>query len=160
MTINVLFICAGNICRSPMAEAVFRHLVSKQGIAEQFEIDSAGTGGWHVGDPPHLGTQDVLHRNQIGFEGQQSRQVTAADLHHYDYLVVMDSQNWSDIESLVRYSGGSKGELVRLLDFADASITHGRKDVPDPYYDGGYETVYDLVRSGCEGLLAHIRAKT
>lgn len=155
MTTSVLFICLGNVCRSPMAEAIFRNMVDDAGLARQFEVDSAGTGSWHVGDSPHRGTQAVLRTHDIGVDGMQARQIQPGDLKHFDYLVVMDGDNERDVNRLAqRY--GPRGEIVRLLDFADPAITDGVRDVPDPYYTGGFDYVYRLVRSGCEGLLAHV----
>lgn len=154
---RLLFICAGNICRSPMAEAVFRHLAAEAGLADHFEIDSAGTGGWHLGELPHPKTRSILEEQKISYDGQQARQIQQDDIKHYDYLVVMDSENYQDVAALARQAGNAPGELVRLLDFADPQVTNGRSDVPDPYYVGGYDAVYTLVRSGCQGLLRHIQ---
>ena len=155
MTISVLFICMGNICRSPMAEAIFRKLVEDAGLAHRFEIDSAGTGPWHVGDRPHRGTQAVLRKHGISTHGMTARQVQPDDLHRFDYLVVMDNNNEYDVARLAhRY--GIQGEIIRLLDMADPAVTRGVRDVPDPYYSGGFDYVYELVRSGCEGLLERI----
>jgi protein-tyrosine phosphatase len=154
MTISVLFVCLGNICRSPMAEATFRKLVDDAGLTHRFEIDSAGTGPWHVGDRPHRGTQAVLRKHGVSTAGMIARQVQPHDLHRFDYLVVMDAGNERDMERLARRYGG--GEIIRLLDLADPAVTRGVRDVPDPYYSGGFDYVYELVRSGCQGLLAHI----
>ncbi len=98
-TTAVLFICLGNICRSPMAEAIFRKLVTDAGLADQVEIDSAGTGEWHVGSPPHHGTQAILRKNGVSFDGQRARQIQPVDLGHYDYLIVMDSSNLDDVQA-------------------------------------------------------------
>src|SRR5262245_6124100 len=98
--IRVLFICMGNICRSPMAEAVFRDLVEQAGLSERFEIDSCGTGGWHAGDPPHRGTLAVLRRYGIDASAQQARRLRAADLADFDYLLAMDAENLDDIARL------------------------------------------------------------
>jgi protein-tyrosine phosphatase len=157
--IRLLFICAGNICRSPMAEALFRHLVTEAGLAGHFEIDSAGTGAWHLGELPHPETRAILDQQKISYAGQRARQIQRADIEHYDYLVVMDSDNYQDVAALARRSGKQRGELVRLLDFADPRVTGGERDLFDPYYQGGYDRVYTFVRSACEGLLRHIRQK-
>lgn len=155
MTISVLFICLGNICRSPMAEATFRKLVEDADLVHHFEIDSAGTGSWHVGDRPHRGTRAVLRKHGVSTHGMTARKVGSDDLHRFDYLVVMDAGNQRDMERLARRYG-ARGEIVRLLDLADPAVTNGVRDVPDPYYAGGFDYVYELVRSGCEGLLDRI----
>jgi len=154
MTISILFICLGNICRSPMAEATFRKLVDDAGLAHRFEIDSAGTGPWHAGDRPHRGTQAVLRTHGVSTAGMIARQVQPHDLRRFDYLVVMDAGNQRDMERLAQRYGG--GEIIRLLDLADPGVTNGVRDVPDPYYSDGFDYVYELVRSGCEGLLERI----
>ena len=138
-----------------MAEATFRKLVEDVGLAHRFEIDSAGTGSWHVGDRPHRGTRTVLRKHGVSTEGMIARRVESDDLHRFDYLVVMDADNEYDVERLVRRYGGG-GEIIRLLDLADPAVTNGLRDVPDPYYAGGFDHVYQLVRSGCEGLLEWI----
>ncbi len=140
----------GNICRSPMAEGVFRQLVHEQGMADHFEIASAATGSWHLGHPPHEGTRKQLAKHGISLTGKHAQKLTRKDLETYDYVVVMDQENVED----VRYA--FKTELPRLLDFAEDV---GEKDVPDPYYSGNFERVYDLVLAGSQGLLAHIREK-
>lgn len=149
MPIKVLFVCLGNICRSPMAEAVFRRLVEEAGLASRFEIDSAGTGSWHVGEPAHSGTRRILARHQIAYHGR-ARQVTPADMAATDtYIISMDESNVRDLER--RY--GRHPRLFRLLAFAPET---GERNVPDPYYTDNFETVYRLVLDGCRGLLRHI----
>ncbi len=151
--IRVLFVCAGNICRSPMAEAVFRHQVAKANLSSHFEIASAGTGSWHVGERPHPGTQAVLQRRGVALGSQRAQHLTRSDLDDYDYIIVADEENLYDIH---RLHIPVHGELRRLLEFAPGS---GTLDVPDPYYDGNFDTVYDLVLTGCIGLLTYIREK-
>lgn len=149
MQVTVLFVCLGNICRSPMAEAVFQKLVVDAGLTEQIKVDSAGTGGWHVGEKAHRGTRQVLQKHDINYNGR-ARQVTAVDMSNpADYIVAMDSSNYRDLED--RY--GHHPRLYRLLDFARNTSA---KDVPDPYYSGNFEYVYQLVEDGCRGLLATI----
>jgi protein-tyrosine phosphatase len=150
--IRIVFVCLGNICRSPMAEAVFAHLVAQAGLSDRFQIDSAGTGAWHVGEPAHRGTRRVLAEH--GIESRSTaRQVNQADLTEADYLIAMDSDNLYDLKSLGTRVG-LNGRARRLLEFAQGVTV---KDVPDPYYQGNFEEVYRLVEAGCQGLLAHIR---
>jgi protein-tyrosine phosphatase len=147
-TIRVLFVCLGNICRSPMAEAVFRHMVKEAGLADVIDIESAGTGSWHVGERPHGGTRAVLAANQIEVGGKRARQLNRSDMTQFDYVIAMDGENVGDIHSLF-------GQRVpRLLEFAPPG---GTLDVPDPYFTNGFDEVYQLVTAGCRGLLAHIR---
>ncbi|GIV96169.1 MAG: acid phosphatase [Herpetosiphonaceae bacterium] len=150
--IRVLFVCLGNICRSPMAEAVFQHMVEQEGLSDTIEVDSVGIGAWHVGEPAHRGTRDILRRHGIACTSR-ARQVTSSDLKSADYVVAMDAENVADLRRLDR-QGILEGKLYRLLDFAPGSRT---RDVPDPYYEGNFEEVYELVSAGCRGLLDHIR---
>lgn len=149
--IRVLFVCAGNICRSPMAEGVFRHLVEEAGLSDRIQVDSAGTGPWHVGEAAHPGTRKVLSQHGIHYQGR-ARQLTRADLREFDYIVAMDHENLADIRA--RADGRTGAEVRLLLDYAPQTPT---REVPDPYYSGRFEAVYELVRQGAEGLLAHIR---
>ena len=152
MTINVLFVCLGNICRSPMAEAVFQQLVNDAGLSSQFQIDSAGTGSWHVGEKAHPGTRKILADHNIAYNGR-ARQVTAQDLADpKTYIITMDRSNSNDL----RRQFGQHANQYRLLDF---SSQQAETDVPDPYYTNNFEYVYQLVKDGCEGLLKTIRER-
>lgn len=150
--INVLFICAGNICRSPMAEAVFSDLVAREGLSDRFSIGSAGTDAYYAGAAAHPGTRRLLAA--AGIECHTiSRRVTQADLAQADYVIAMDGHNLSDLQRMGR-NRWPDGRLHLLLDFAGNVPATG---IPDPYYTGDYEEVYRLVEAGCRGLLAHIR---
>jgi protein-tyrosine phosphatase len=152
MTINVLFVCLGNICRSPMAEAVFQQLVDEAGLTDQFHIDSAGTGNYHVGEKAHAGTRAVLAEHDIAYNGR-SRQITAQDMSNpKTYIISMDQSNSN---SLSRQFGSHLNQH-RLLDF---STQKAESDVPDPYYTSNFPYVYQLVTDGCRGLLAIIRER-
>jgi protein-tyrosine phosphatase len=148
--INILFVCLGNICRSPMAEAVFRDLVEKEGEADRFEIASAGTGEWHVGEPPHRGTRETLKRHGIEPNGLVAKHVSQAMLDRADYVIAMDGENVADLRSWRI----DRAKVSRILDYAPDVEA---RDIPDPYYDGRFELVYQLVSKGAQGLLEQIR---
>lgn len=150
LMVKVLFVCLGNICRSPMAEAIFRDLVEKDQLSGKISIDSAGTSGWHTGNPPHKGTLEILKKYKISEQGLKARQFTADDLHTFDYIVVMDDKNLDDVKRI----GEGPAKVLRLLDIVDASEL---KNVPDPYYTGDFEETYDLVTKGCDALLQLIK---
>jgi protein-tyrosine phosphatase len=149
MSINVVFVCLGNICRSPMAEAILQQMVNEAGLADSIEIDSAGTGSWHVGETAHPGTRGILAKHNITYNGR-ARQVTAADMDPDNYVIAMDDSNMRDLKR--RF--GDHARLYRLLDFAQNS---NERNVPDPYYTNNFDYVYQLVTDGCRGLLQTIR---
>lgn len=152
--IKVLFVCLGNICRSPMAEAIFRQKVKEAGLEDEFSIDSAGTGNWHIGNRPHEGTLRILKDKNIDSANITARQVSSEDLQNFDYIIAMDAEN---LGNLHRIKGReASGEIRRLLDFIPESEI---VDVPDPYFTGNFEEVYDLVEEACQELLAYIRKK-
>jgi protein-tyrosine phosphatase len=152
VTVHVLFVCLGNICRSPMAEAVFQRLVNEAGLANKIAVDSAGTSAYHVGERSHPGTRRVLTHHGITYDGH-ARQIKPEDLvNGTTYLIAMDGEN---VEEL-RRRFGDVPRLHRLLDFASHAHVH---DVPDPYYSDNFDYVYRLVEDGCRGLLAAVRAE-
>ena len=152
--IHVLFVCLGNICRSPMAEAMFRDMVKKEGLEDQIIIDSAGTGDWHIGHIPHQGTRDLLDQKGISYEGMKARQISSDDFHHFDYIIGMDESNIENMKKV--QSGNTVGFVGRLLDLVSNETM---KDVPDPYFTGNFEEVHDLVKRGCEALLEKIKTE-
>ena len=150
--IKVLFICLGNICRSPMAEAYFKNLVNQAGLTDKFMIDSAGTSNWNEGKVPHEGTQKKLIENNLSFQGMHSRQITETDFNQFDYIVAMDAQNIIDLENIQKKTTYAK--MVKLMDFVGSESI---KDIPDPYYTGDFDQTYQLIEAGCQALLKFIR---
>ncbi|MHA6484034.1 low molecular weight protein-tyrosine-phosphatase [Paenibacillus sp. strain BS8-2] len=157
-TCKVLFVCLGNICRSPMAEAVMRHLVAQEGKSDSIEVDSAGTGDWHLGHPPHEGTRGLLDRQGISYEGMRARLVISDDYKQFDYIVPMDSKNLRDAEAVFAQSANrANGEDgPEIFTFMELLPDRGIADVPDPYYSGNFDEVYELVEAGCKALLDKI----
>lgn len=153
--IRVLMVCMGNICRSPMAEAVFADMVARSGLKHAIEVDSAGTGGWHIGDPAHTGTLRVLSRNHIPYDGR-ARQLKRADLDQFDYVLAMDTENLSFIERL-RGGAESRADVRLFLEYANESGMLREREVPDPYYDGSFDRVFNLVYQGSKAFLDHLK---
>lgn len=154
---RLLFVCLGNICRSPTAEGVMRELVRRERLAEQIEIDSAGTGSWHVGDPPDARASAAAAARGIALEGA-GRQVKRADFEEFDLILAMDRSNLHSLRGLAP-DERARAKVRLLREFDPASAGASDLDVPDPYYGGrgGFEEVLDLVHAACEGLLAEIR---
>lgn len=155
---RLLFVCLGNICRSPTAEAVMARLAADAGLADAIELDSAGTGAWHVGSPPDARASAAAARRGIAMGGC-ARQVTVADFFEFDLLLAMDRDNHRELRRLA--PDGEAAAKVRFLrEFDLASAGAPDLDVPDPYYGGhgGFDRVLDLVEAACAGLLAELRA--
>ncbi len=151
--IGVLFVCLGNICRSPLAEGIFLHVANDRGLASRFSVDSAGTGGWHVGEPADSRARDTAKRRGVTLVSQ-ARQVHADDFARFHYLIAMDQSNRENLLAL----NAPRERTHLLLDFA----RHQRlREVPDPYYgeSDGFETVSDLIEMGCIGLLDELIRK-
>ena len=144
--IKILFVCHGNICRSPMGEFVLKDMVRKQGRAAEFEIASAATSTEEIGNSVHPGTRAILAKLGISCTGKTARQMTRVDYEYYDYLIGMDSAN---IRNMKRISGGdSAGKIYKMLDF-----TARGGDVADPWYTGNFEQAYSDIFRGCRALL-------
>jgi protein-tyrosine phosphatase len=156
--LRLLFICLGNICRSPTAEGAMRTLVREAGLEDQIELDSAGTGGWHVGSAPDERATAAAADRGVVLEGA-ARRVRLEDFDDFDLILAMDSANLSDLRQLAPDSEG-RAKVHLLREFDPASDGTEDLDVPDPYYgDGdGFERVLDHVQAACAGLLAQIRA--
>lgn len=151
--ISILFVCLGNICRSPLAEGIFRSLVEQAGLSHRFEIDSAGTGAWHVGEPPDARAAMVASRHGVPLECK-ARQITGEDFARFDYIIAMDRENLRSLERMAA-SAGSEAEIRLLREF---DPERDGDEVPDPYYGGasGFETVYDIVSRSCRELLQRV----
>lgn len=144
--IKVLFVCHGNICRSPMAEFVMKDLVKKQGLQDEFYIASAATSREEIGNPVHYGTKNKLHTYGISVDGKCAIQMTKKDYEQYDYIVGMEQRN---ITNIFRIIGEDKeAKVCRLLDFSDRP-----RDIADPWYTGDFDKTYDDVLEGCQALL-------
>ncbi|MFM1918791.1 MAG: hypothetical protein RLZZ303_425 [Candidatus Hydrogenedentota bacterium] len=153
--VRVLFVCMGNICRSPTAEGIFRNLVETEGLSHRIEIDSAGTGGWHEGEAPDRRAQAEARRRGIDIGGLRARQVRRNDFDDFHYIVAMDRQNRRELTAICPPAQRERIQL--LLDFAPQLA---EQEVPDPYYGGedGFLYVFDLVEEASRELLKRIRA--
>ena len=154
--VSVLFVCMGNICRSPTAEGVFRHIVTAAGLADRIQIDSAGTIAYHAGHPPDARAQEAARRRGIDLSSQRARKVTPDDFEKFDLVLAMDRDNHYELELIC--PPGYEDRLHLFLSFARNSR---ETEVPDPYYGGsrGFEVVLDLIEDASEGLLQHLKDK-
>lgn len=143
---SVLFVCHGNICRSPMAEFLFKDMVERRGLSELFHIESAATTTDEIGNPPHSGTRKILAREGISCDGKRARQITRADYGDFDVIIGMDDANMRSMERI--FGGDEDGKLHKMMEFAGSY-----KDVADPWYTGDFEETYRDISDGCTGLL-------
>ena len=152
---RVLFVCLGNICRSPLAEAIFNQLIQERGLDQEVACDSAGTGDWHVGEPPDPRTQAVARRYKVPLH-HRGRQFSPADFATYDYIVAMDRKNRADIQAQASGAASPSYQLWLLREFDDPP---GQQDVPDPYWGGesGFDDMFHQLRRCCVNLLSHIQ---
>jgi len=154
--IKVLFVCLGNICRSPLAEGIFKHQVKMAGLEKKIIIDSAGTSGWHIGESPDPRSIDIAKKNGIILDSF-GRKAVAEDFSEFDYILAMDRDNFRDLKNLNHFRANSKAKLVLMRDF-----DHLEKgaDVPDPYYGGndGFRKVFEMLDRSCANLLDEIVA--
>lgn len=140
-------VCLGNICRSPLAEGILLSKIKEAGLG--WSVDSAGTSGWHKGDLPHKGSIKIAKENGIDITSQRSREFIASDFDHFDLILAMDSNNYQDILQLAT-DQSQKDKVKLMLNFAHPGSNMG---VPDPYYTGDFQEVYDLLELGCTNLL-------
>ncbi len=154
--VRVLFVCLGNICRSPMAEGVFRHLVEKAGYADHIAIDSAGTHAYHIGEPPDERAQAAAARRGVDISGLRGRQAVPEDLQIYDYVLAMDGENLQHLQAIC--PKGQEHKIRMFLEFASSSTGRG---VPDPYFGGlsGFDRVLDMIEDAAAGLLVEVRRR-
>lgn len=152
--IRVLFVCTGNICRSPTAEAVFRHYLESEGLYGAIDCDSAGTHGYHIGNPPDRRAVMAAKKRGVDMNGLLARKVTASDFDEFSWIVAMGREHYEILEGYMKPD--SKASLHMFMDFAPR---WGIRSVPDPYYGGmqGFEHVLDLVEDGSKGLLEALR---
>ena len=144
--LDILFICHGNICRSPLAEFVMKDLTERQGLAGKFQIASAATSREELGNDIHPGTRRVLEREGIPFSSRQARQITKSDYEAYDYIIAMDRANLRNLERLL--GGDPEGKFFLFLEFAGE-----HRDIADPWYTGNFDEPYRDIKQGCTALL-------
>jgi len=150
--VKILFVCLGNICRSPTAEGLLRHKLQQRNLLDRFEVDSAGTGDWHVGHPPDERAQAAAAIRGFDISDLRARQVSPLDTERFDYVIAMDDSNHQNLSQL---AGAGHAHKVRLLlEFSASELDQ----VPDPYYGGehGFNQVIDLIDDACEGLIADL----
>jgi protein-tyrosine phosphatase len=152
--VKVLFVCMGNICRSPTAHGVFEDMVEREGLSHLIEVDSAGTHAYHVGNPPDQRAQETALKRGLDLSGQRARQARAEDFHQFDYLLAMDRDNYRLLSDIC--PSGENHKLHLFLNFAPELNLN---EVPDPYYGGpsGFERVFDMVEEASTGLLEEIK---
>ena len=144
---NILFVCLGNICRSPMAEFIMRDLLRQQGLSARVQVDSAGTSGWHDGEDMHCGTAEILDEMRINSSGFRSSKVKASDFEHFDFLVAMDHDNLRQLETLF---GVHPDKMFVITDLVPELGYHG---VPDPWYTHDFNETRTLLQAACQQLL-------
>ena len=151
---SVLFVCMGNICRSPTAEGVFRHVVKQAGMQDHIKIDSAATHAYHIGESPDKRSQATARENGVDISGQRARKAVTEDFDNFDYIIVMDRSNFEDLKWLAT-NQQQRDKISLFMDYAD---NWDNTEVPDPYYGGsnGFQDVFDMVTSASHGLLDHI----
>ena len=148
--IKILFVCHGNICRSPMAEYIFKKLIKEQGLLNQFQVDSAATSREEIGNDIYPPAKKCLAKHGVDFGVHHAKQITATDLTHYDYIIAMERFNLTNLERLL----GPYDKYHLLLDFTDEP-----GNIADPWYSGEFELAYSQIVKGCEGLLKKLQSR-
>jgi protein-tyrosine phosphatase len=153
--VKVLFVCLGNICRSPLAEGIFKHRIRAAGLEHKIFVDSAGTSGWHIGDAPDPRSIDIARKNGIELDSF-GRKAVSEDFQNFDYIIAMDGDNYADLKRLAGRVGNDAAKLFLMRDFDD---TGKGEDVPDPYYGGvdGFKDVFEMLDRSCKNLLEEIK---
>ena len=158
MKVRVLFVCLGNICRSPTAHGIFEKLVYTMNLDDQITVDSAGTGDWHIGHPPDQRATAAALKRGYDLTALRARQVSVVDFQHFDYVLAMDNKNLEDLQAMCPEN--YEGELALFLQYAESSVTDNGQltEVPDPYFGGeeGFDQVLDMVESASHGLIMEI----
>jgi protein-tyrosine phosphatase len=154
--IKVLFVCLGNICRSPTAHGVLEHKLAMAGLSDVVEVDSAGTAAWHVGKQPDVRSQQAANKRDYDLSHVRARQAIADDFLEFDYVLAMDNQNIENLMAIIP-TGSVKTQPELFL----ASLSQSPSEVPDPYYggEGGFEAVLDMIENACDQLILDIRSK-
>lgn len=152
--VNVLFICMGNICRSPTAEGVFTRLIRERGFDANIYVESAGTHAYHVGEAPDRRAQQAASKRNVALSHLRARQINSKDFDKFDYLLVMDSDNYANVMAIC-----PQQQVDKVKHFLDYAPHLGRRDVPDPYYGGanGFEQVLDLIEAASAGFIDHLK---
>ena len=145
---KILFVCMGNICRSPTAEGSFRSIVSKQDLSDRFEIDSAGTHAYHIGNPPDSRSRETARKYGIDLSNQRARKVHESDFYYYDHIIAMDTDNIEILKSIC--PSDSQSQIKLLLDYLPDT---GFQSVPDPYFEGKFDEVFEMVYEACTSFL-------
>ena len=156
---RILFVCLGNICRSPTAEGVMRHKLEEAGLSDDVDVESAGTGGWHIGHPPDERATAAAGARGVPLESRAQR-FEAEHFGDFDLIIAMDRQNLEDMRTLAR-GAEAEGKLHLLREFDPEAVRDGSLEVPDPYFggEGGFEDVLDMIERACDGLLVEIRER-